>query len=140
MTMIVAYPAGGGTDVAARTLARFLERDLGQPIAVINRPGAGGEIGFTELARAKPDGYTLGFINTPTIVTIPIERPQARFRLDDFAPIANVVDDPGSFFVNADSPIRGLADLVAYARAHPERVTVGTSGIGSTTVVGAAST
>jgi tripartite-type tricarboxylate transporter receptor subunit TctC len=131
LTMIVAYPAGGGTDVAARTLARFLERDLGQPIAVINRPGAGGEIGFTELARAKPDGYTLGFINTPTIVTIPIERPQARFRLDDFAPVANVVDDPGSFFVNADSTIRGLADLVAYARAHPERVTVGTSGIGS---------
>ncbi|MCC2664185.1 MAG: 3-phosphoglycerate dehydrogenase [Geminicoccaceae bacterium] len=131
MTMIVAYPAGGGTDVAARTLARFLERDLGQPIAVINRPGAGGEIGFTELARAKPDGYTLGFINTPTIVTIPIERPQARFRLDDFAPVANVVDDPGSFFVNADSPIRTLADLVAHARANPERVTVGTSGIGS---------
>ncbi|MBW8269974.1 tripartite tricarboxylate transporter substrate binding protein [Caldovatus aquaticus] len=131
MTMIVAYPAGGGTDVAARTLARFLERDLGQPIAVINRPGAGGEIGFTELARARADGLTLGFINTPTIVTIPIERPQARFRLEDFAPVANVVDDPGSFFVTADSPIRSLADLVAYARANPERVSVGTSGIGS---------
>lgn len=131
MTMIVAFPAGGGTDVAARTLARFLERDLGQPIAVINRPGAGGEIGFTELARARPDGYTLGFINTPTIVTIPIERSSARFRLEDFAPIANVVDDPGSFFVNADSPLRNLADLVAYARANPERVSVGTSGIGS---------
>ncbi len=131
LTMIVAFPAGGGTDVAARTLARFLERDLGQPVAVINRAGAGGEIGFTELARARPDGYTIGFINTPSIVTIPIERQAARFRLDDFAPMANVVDDPGSFFVNADSPLKNLADLVAHARANPERVSVGTSGIGS---------
>jgi tripartite-type tricarboxylate transporter receptor subunit TctC len=131
MTMILAYPAGGGTDAAGRTLARFLERELGQPIAVINRPGAGGEIGFTELARAKPDGHVIGFINTPTIVTIPIERPQARFRLEDFAPVANVVDDPGAFFVLADSPFRTLADLVAHAKAKPEEVTYGTSGIGS---------
>ncbi len=74
ITMIVAFAPGGGTDAAARTIARFMERDLGQPVVVLNRPGAGGEIGFSELARARPDGYTIGFINTPTIVTIPIER------------------------------------------------------------------
>jgi tripartite-type tricarboxylate transporter receptor subunit TctC len=95
--MIVAFPPGGGTDVAARTLARFLERDLGQPVVVLNRAGAGGEIGWGELARARPDGLTIGFINTPNIVTIPIER-QARYRLEDFAPVANIVDDPGAFF------------------------------------------
>ena len=130
VTMVVAFPPGGGTDVAARTLARFLERELGQPVVVLNRGGAGGEIGFAELARARPDGYTIGFINTPGIVTIPIER-QARFRLEDFAPIANVVDDPGGFFVPAASRLRGLADLVARARAEPGAVTYGTTGIGS---------
>src|SRR5215210_9068841 len=118
ITMIVAYAAGGGTDTAARTLARFMERDLGQPVVITNRPGAGGEIGFSELARAKPDGYTIGFTNTPTIVTIPIER-QARFKLEDFTPIANIVDDPGGIWVLADSPWQTLADLLAAAKKAP---------------------
>ena len=130
ITMIVAFAAGGGTDVAARTIARFMERDLGQPVVVLNRPGAGGEIGFTELARARPDGYTIGFINTPTIVTIPIER-RARFGLDDFSLIANIVDDPGGIWVLPDAPWRTLADLLAAARARPETIGYGTTGIGS---------
>jgi tripartite-type tricarboxylate transporter receptor subunit TctC len=130
ITMIVAFPPGGGTDVAARTLARFMSAALGQPIVVNNRAGAGGEIGFGELARARPDGYTIGFINTPNVVTIPIER-RARYNLEEFTPIANVVEDPGAFFVLANSPFRTLADLVAHARAKPEDVTYGTSGIGS---------
>jgi len=130
ITMIVAYAAGGGTDTAARTLARFMERDLGQPVVITNRPGAGGEIGFSELARAKPDGYTIGFTNTPTIITIPIER-QARFRLDDFAFIANIVDDPGGMWVQADSPIRSVAALVEEARRRPGEISYGTTGVGS---------
>ncbi len=130
LTMIVAYAAGGGTDTAARTIARFMERDLGQPVVVLNRPGAGGEIGFTELARARPDGYTIGFINTPSIVTVPIER-RARFALDDFTLIANIVDDPGGIWVLPDSPWRTMADLLAAARAQPETIGYGTTGIGS---------
>jgi tripartite-type tricarboxylate transporter receptor subunit TctC len=131
LTMVIAFPAGGGTDIAARPLARIMEKYLGQPVVVTNRGGAGGEIGFTELARSKPDGYTIGFINTPTIVTIPIERPQARFRLDDFAPVLNIVDDPGAIWVLPDSPIRNVADLVAEARKRPGQISYGTSGIGS---------
>ncbi len=130
ITMVVAFAAGGGTDLAARTIARFMERDLGQPVVVLNRPGAGGEIGFSELARARPDGYTIGFINTPTIVTIPIER-RARFKLDDFALIANIVDDPGGMWVLADSPIRDFQGLLAAARAQPGTIGYGTTGIGS---------
>jgi len=131
LTMVIAFPAGGGTDVAARPLARIMEKYLGQPVVITNRPGASGEIGFTELARARPDGHTIGFINTPTIVTIPIERPQARFRLDDFAPVLNVVDDPGAIWVLPDSPIRSVADLVAEAKRRPGQISYGTSGIGS---------
>ncbi len=130
VTMIVAFAPGGGTDVAARTLARFMERDLGQPVAVLNRAGAGGEVGWSELARARPDGLTIGFVNTPNLVTIPIER-QARYRLEDFAPIANVVDDPGGFWVLPDSPWRNLADLAAAARAAPGAISYGTTGVGS---------
>ncbi|MCO6416501.1 tripartite tricarboxylate transporter substrate binding protein [Siccirubricoccus sp. KC 17139] len=131
LNMVLAFPAGGGTDVAARPLAKIMEKYLGQPIVVTNRPGAAGEIGFTELARSKPDGYTIGFINTPTIVTIPIERPQARFRLDDFAPVLNIVDDPGAVWVLPDSPIKTVADLVAEAKKRPGQISYGTSGIGS---------
>ena len=130
VTMIVAFAPGGGTDVAARTLARFMERDLGQPVLVLNRAGAGGEVGWAELARARPDGLTIGFINTPNLVTIPIER-QARYRLEDLAPIANVVDDPGGFWVLPDSPWRSLADLAAAARAAPGSIAYGTTGVGS---------
>ena len=130
ITMIVAYAAGGGTDTAARTIARFMEKDLGQPVVVLNRPGAGGEIGFSELARARPDGYTIGFINTPSIVTVPIER-QARFKLDDFSLIANIVDDPGGLWVLHGSPIRDFAGLLAAARERPGTIGYGTTGIGS---------
>ncbi|WP_206020279.1 tripartite tricarboxylate transporter substrate binding protein [Rhodovarius crocodyli] len=130
INMIVAFPAGGGTDVAARTVARFLERELGQPIVVNNRGGAAGDIGWTEMARSQPDGYTIGFINTPNVLTNPIER-RTSYSLDNFAPIANIVDDPSSFFVKGDSPLRNVADLVAYARANPDSATYGTTGIGS---------
>jgi len=130
LTMIVAFAAGGGTDLAARTIARFMEKDLGQPVVVMNRPGAGGEIGFTELARARPDGLTIGFINTPHIVTLPIER-RTRFRLEDFSLIGNIVDDPGGIWVRADSEIRDFASLLAAARARPETIGYGTTGVGS---------
>jgi tripartite-type tricarboxylate transporter receptor subunit TctC len=130
ITMIVAFAPGGGTDLAARTLARFMERDLGQPVVVVNRAGAGGEIGWGELARARPDGYTIGFTNTPNLLTVPIER-QARFRFEDFEPIANIVDDPGGLWVRADSPVTSLAGLVEMARRQPGALSYGSTGVGS---------
>lgn len=130
--MIVAYDAGGGTDVAARTLVPYIEKYLGgaASISVLNKPGAGGEVGFTALANAEPDGYTIGFINTPVLVTVPIER-QARYTLDSFMPVGNVVDDPGVFAVNAESEIKTLDDLVAAAKERPGELTYATTGIGS---------
>ena len=73
--LIVAYAPGGGTDITARLTAEYLQRYLGNnaSFVVLNRPGAGGAIGFTELANAAPDGYTIGFVNTPNVLTIPIE-------------------------------------------------------------------
>lgn len=130
LQMIVPFAAGGGTDISARTMAQFLERELGQPVVVQNRPGAGGEIGLSAIADARADGYTIGIINTPGIVTIPIER-SPRWSLNSFSFIAGVVEDPTTFAVHPESPIRSIADLIAAARAKPGEVTVGTQGVGS---------
>ncbi|SMH54395.1 tripartite tricarboxylate transporter substrate binding protein [Azospirillum agricola] len=132
ITMIVAYGAGGSTDVTARMLAPFIEKQLGggARIVVLNRGGAGGEIGFAAIADAAPDGYTIGFINTPNLITIPIER-QARYSLDRLDPLVNVIDDPGVMTVHADSPYKTLEDLVRHAKANPRTATVGSTGVGS---------
>ncbi|MEQ3625394.1 MAG: tripartite tricarboxylate transporter substrate binding protein [Celeribacter sp.] len=132
INMIVAYSAGGGTDIAARTLAPFVEKYLGEDasIVVLNRAGAGGEIGFTELAQAEPDGYTIGFVNTPNLLTIPIQR-DARYSLESFRPIANVVEDPGAFSFLPDSGIETFDDMIAYAKENPGKLTYGTTGLGS---------
>jgi len=132
ITMIVAFGTGGGTDLLVRTLVPFLERHLGNGarIEVVNKPGAGGEIGFAAIADAAPDGYTIGAINSPNVNAIPIER-QARYSLDRLDPLYNLVDDPGAFAVHQDSPFRSLADVAAFAKANPDSVTVGTTGIGS---------
>jgi tripartite-type tricarboxylate transporter receptor subunit TctC len=130
--MIVAYGAGGGTDIVARVIAPYIQKYLGNnaSIVVLNRPGAGGGIGFAEVANAPADGYTIGFINTPNVLTIPIER-KANYHWTGFDLLGNVIDDPGNFSVHADSPIKNLKDLVAYAKANPGAVTYGTTGIGS---------
>jgi len=132
ITMIVAYAPGGGTDLVARAIAPYIEKYLGDGarIIVLNRTGAGGEIGFAALASAPHDGYTIGFINTPPVLTIPIERKTA-FTWKSLDLLGNIVDDPGNFSVHAESPFKNLADLAAYAKANPNAVSVGTTGSGS---------
>src|ERR671935_1907355 len=132
ITLIVAYPPGGGTNLVARALTPFVEKYLGggAKLVVVNRAGAGGEVGFAALANSPADGYTIGFVNTPPLLTIPIER-QAQFHWSRYDYIGNIIDDPCNFSVHAETPIRNLAELAAYAKAHPGEVTVGTTGIGS---------
>lgn len=130
--MIVAYAPGGGSDVIARLVAQYMAKHLGHnaSITVINRPGAGGGIGFSELTRAPADGYTIGMINTPNVLTIPIER-KSGFHWQDYDLLGNVVDDPDNISVRADSQFKTLKDLVTYAKAHPGEVSYGTTGVGS---------
>ena len=128
--VVVGFIAGGGTDLDARSFGRALEQRLGGTVVINNRPGAGGELALGAAARAKPDGHTLGTTNMPSFVTIPIER-QAQFKLDDFAPIANLVTDPSAITGHADGPFKSLADVVERARAEPERITFATPGVGT---------
>ncbi len=130
ITVLVPFGPGGGADIAARTLGRWIESRLGQPFVIVNRPGAGGEIGFAAIARAIPDGYTIGVVTLPNLVTIPLER-RASYAVEQIAPIANLVDDVGGVFVRADSRFRSLADLVAAAKAAPGAISFGTTGIGT---------
>lgn len=132
INLIIAYAPGGGTDIIARNIMPYVEKYLGDGarINVINRPGAGGGIGFAAIAQASPDGYTIGFINTPPIMTIPIER-AAAWSIASFDYLGNIVDDPGTFCVHRDSQYKSLADIQAFARANPRKVTVGSTGVGS---------
>lgn len=128
--LVVAFPAGGGTDVGARILAALAEKEFGQPITVVNKAGAGGQIGFTEIARARPDGYTLGFLNLPGMNTITLDpERKAAFTIDSFIPVVNQVLDPGLIWVKGDSPYKTLGDLVEAAKKAPGKISACTTGI-----------
>ncbi len=128
--MIVAFPAGGGTDVGARVLAAIAEKAMGQAILVVNKTGAGGQVGWTEASRARPDGYTLAFINLPGMNTIILDpERKALFNLDSFIPVINQVIDSGIVWVKADSPYKTLKDLIEAARKAPGKISVCTTGI-----------
>jgi tripartite-type tricarboxylate transporter receptor subunit TctC len=128
--LMVAYPAGGSTDVGARIVAAIAEKELGQPIVVANKGGAGGQVGWTDLARQKPDGYSIGFINLPALNTVVLDpERKALFGIDAFTPIINQVLDPGVIWVKADSPFRSTKELVEAARKTPNKISTATTGI-----------
>ncbi|WP_199259616.1 tripartite tricarboxylate transporter substrate binding protein [Paracoccus binzhouensis] len=128
--MIVAFAPGGGTDIMLRTLAPFLEAELGTQFPVLNRPGASGEIAYTALSQARPDGHTVSSLNTPGFLTMRIDR-KLRFDPAEICPIARIVEDPGTFIVQPDSEFQSLADVVAFAKENPGAVSVATTGMGT---------
>lgn len=128
--LMVAYPAGGSTDVGARIVAAIAEKELGQPIVVVNKGGAGGQVGWTEMARQKPDGYYIGFINLPATNTVILDpERKAIFGIDAFVPIINQVLDPGVIWVKADSPYKTLKDVLEAAKKSPGKLSAATTGI-----------
>src|SRR5918992_5156152 len=128
--LMVAYPAGGSTDVGARIVASIAEKTLGQPIVIVNRGGAGGQIGWTELVRQRPDGYYIGFINLPATNTVILDpERRATFTEKDFTPIINQVLDPGVIWVRADSPYKTVQDLIDAAKKSPTTIRAATTGI-----------
>lgn len=135
--VIVAYKAGGGTDVGARILASEAEKLIGKPLVIINREGSDGELGYTELAKAKPDGYTIGFINLPTFVSLTLER-DTKYAIDDVVPILNHVYDAGVIVVQGSSDINTIEEFVEYAKANPGDVTISNNGTGASNHIGAA--
>ncbi|HEY4250733.1 MAG TPA: tripartite tricarboxylate transporter substrate binding protein [Roseomonas sp.] len=129
LQLIVPYPPGGGNDIGARALAPLLEQELGIPVVVQNRAGAASQIGMTQVARSRPDGYTIGYGLWPQTTTLYLDpaRP-ASFTRESFTPLALHVFDPGTVVVAASSPLRSLGDLVAAARARPDDVRMSDNG------------
>ena len=131
ISMIVAYEAGGGTDVGARLLAPYLEEELGTTVNVVNKPGGGGWVGWNALLSAKPDGHTIGFLNTPNLMSgylnpeLGIERD-----IKDFSLIGNVVTDYGAIAIRPDDErFSNIEELMEYAKNN--RLTATSTGIGS---------
>ncbi len=130
--MIVPWPAGGVADVAARAVAEEMRGPLGQPIVIDNRPGASGKIGTELVVHAAPDGYTLLYTNPSNQTAPAVVNPKIGFDpVTDFTPVIQTVQATYFLVVNANSPIKSVADLVAAAKAHPGKLNYGNAGIGS---------
>lgn len=132
ITVIVPFSAGGSTDVQARLITKGLSERLGVPVIVDNRPGGGGSIGARAAASAPPDGYTLLFGSTSSLVSEPVLRAKESIDvLRDFAPITQVTHMPFMFVVAQSSPIKTLPELVAEIRKRPRDATYASWGTGS---------
>lgn len=134
ITLIVPFPPGGGTDLSARLIVPYIEKYLGGSarIVVINKGGAGGDIGAGEIAKAKPDGYTIGFMNVPNTMMKSHER-ATTWNLASFVPIANLVFDPAVFATRPGAKYKTLAEIVAEAKKRPGEIPISSAGAGSNT-------
>src|SRR5512139_3505176 len=126
--IIIPWAAGGATDLIFRALAATTGKYFGKAVVVINRPGGGGAVGYTEAAQAKPDGYTL--VSAVTPLTILPHQVTTAFTYKNFDAIINVVDDPSMFLVRSDAPWKSLQEFLDYAKKNPNMITVGNSGAG----------
>ncbi|GAA0326355.1 tripartite tricarboxylate transporter substrate binding protein [Bacillus carboniphilus] len=125
ITLVVPYAAGGGTDLAARALAKEAEEILGTTIAIVNKPGGGSAPGMLEVSQAKPDGYNLVFVAPPVVTMYRLGTAEISYR--DFQPVSGVNFDPFTVTVAADAPWNTVEEFLDYARENPGKVKVGTT-------------
>ena len=129
--VVVPY-APGGTDQQLRLLAPALQKLIGQPMVIENIAGAGAAIGANTVKNARPDGYTLLYTGTGALTVVP-NIGKAQYTMDDLVPIGNVIGTPFVVAARAGAPFKTLAEMVAYGRANPGKITFGSAGHGTTT-------
>ncbi|GAB3074854.1 tripartite tricarboxylate transporter substrate binding protein [Bordetella muralis] len=137
ITLVNPYAAGGPADVVARSLARAMEKRLGQPVIVENKPGGGASIGTGFVARARPDGYTLLLGTSAGHVVTPLMQKTPYDGVRDFAFCSVVAAQPIMLVVNPERGIKTVSELIARARAEPGKLTYGSAGVGGATHLGA---
>jgi tripartite-type tricarboxylate transporter receptor subunit TctC len=131
--LIVAFAAGGTNDIVARLLGQALSQRLGQPLVIENRPGAGSNIGTELVVRAPPDGYTLLMAGTPNAINATLYDKLPFDFIRDIAPVASVLVMPDVMEVNPSLPVRTVPEFIAYARANPGKIAMGSAGTGGAT-------
>jgi tripartite-type tricarboxylate transporter receptor subunit TctC len=129
--IIVATTAGGGTDLAARLVAQWLGEKLGQSFVVENRPGGNNNIGTEAAARSRPDGYTLFMANSVNTINASLYQKLNYNFVADFAPVVRVVRSPLLMMVHPSVPARTVPEFIAYAKANPDKISMGSGGHGS---------
>jgi len=133
ITLVVPWAPGGTTDILARVLAEHMTKSLGQPTVVENKPGASGNIGSAQVARARPDGYTLLIGTMSTHAINPALMPNMPFKgVDDFTPLAKIAFVLNTMVVHQSVPAKTVAEFVALAKANPEKLAFASAGPGST--------
>lgn len=129
--IVMGFPAGGPLDQHARLLSDKLQAELGQPIVVDYKPGAGGAVAAQDVMKAPADGHTLMIANTGVMVINPAIYPKLPYQtLKDFTPIARTAMQPLALLVNKDVPVKTLPEFISYAKAHPGKVNFGSAGNG----------
>ncbi|MGG5820452.1 Bug family tripartite tricarboxylate transporter substrate binding protein [Falsiroseomonas sp. HW251] len=131
VSLVLSFPPGGASDAAVRILQPHLQAALGQPVVVDNRAGAGGNLGAQAVARAVPDGTTIGSANMGTLAVNPALVRNMGFETAELSPISMIFNATNVLYVPASRPWRSVAELVAAAKARPEAITYGTGGVGS---------
>lgn len=130
--LIVPYPAGGLTDIVTRVLSDEVGRNLGATVVVENKAGAGGQIGLDAVLRAPADGYMIGLVVPATMITLPLTSPNFKIKpLEQFAPIAIVVDTYLSLVVDPKLGPKTLKEFIDYAKKNPGKLNYGTPGVGT---------
>ncbi len=130
ISILVGLPAGSSMDIGARVLAPMLEKDLGTPLQVVNKVGAGGQVALTELALAKPDGYTIATHALPATISMYIDAERkTAFSRKQLMPLALDNLEPNIIAVKADSPYKTLKELVDAAKANPGKIRASVSGV-----------
>jgi len=128
ITYIIPFNPGGQSDVEARMQQPYLEKMLGVPIVINYMPGAGGGLAWTKFAKAKPDGYTVCGINIPHIILQPLSQKDVAFQTEDLKPLAIFESTPIGLAVKKDSKINSVKEFIEFAKANPNKITVGMSG------------
>ena len=129
--LVVGFPPGGSADIVARLVAQALTERMGQTFIIDNKPGAGSNLGTETVARAEPDGYTLMADSVSNAINPTLYKKLNYDQLKDLIPVASIDVVPNVMDVNIDLPVKTVPEFIAYAKANPDKISMGSGGIGS---------